>query len=96
MLHLQALKTQLRSKQLCNRHFRAEKALKRLDMGKTSYNDFVLTQNAFLRLVGDANEFLRLIITNYMFKYTFGIKTTLESLRNQKSALEARFRQKYL
>ena len=69
---------------------------KRFDLGKTGYKHLVLARCDFLKLVGAPNESLRLIITNYMFKYTFGIKTTLESLRNQKSALEARFRQKYL
>ena len=44
-----------------------------------------LARNEFLKLVGAPNESLRIIIIYYMFKYTFGIKTTLlESLRNKK------------
>ena len=44
----------------------------------------------FLRHIGAPNESLRLIIIYSMFKYTFGIKTTLlKSLRNQKTPLKA-------
>ena len=47
-----------------------------------------------LRLVGAQNESLILIIIYYIFKYTFGTKTTfLDSLWSQKSPLTARFRQ---
>ena len=45
-----------------------------LDFGKTTYNDFVLAQIEFLRNIGAPNEFLRLIIIYYVFKYSFGIK----------------------
>ena len=39
-----------------------------------------------LRLVGDQNESLRVIIIYYKLKYTFGIKITLiESQRSQKN-----------
>ena len=39
----------------------------------------------FFRLVGAPNESLIIIIIYYMFKYSFGIQTTLiESLRRQK------------
>ena len=48
-----------------------------LDFGKTTYNDFVLARIEFLKHIGVPNESLRLIIIYYMFKYTFGIKTTL-------------------
>ena len=74
-------------------HFGAEKAPERLDFGKTTYNDFVLARSEFLWNIGSPNESLRLFILFYMLKYTFGIKTTLlESLRNQKNPLKARFR----
>ena len=64
-----------------------------LDFGKTTYNDFVLARIEFLKHIGAPNESLRRFIIYYMFKYTFGIKTTLlEELRNQKSPLKARFR----
>ena len=56
---------------------RSQKSLQRLDFGKTSYNHFVLARSEFLRVVGDRNEVLRLIIIYYKFKYLFGIKTTL-------------------
>ena len=52
-----------------------------LDFGKTSYTDFVLGRNEFLRLVGAPTESQGIIIIYYTFEYTFGIKTTLlESL----------------
>ena len=63
-----------------------------LDFGKTSYTDFVLARNEFLRHVGAPTESRGIIIIYYMYGYTFGIKTTfLESLRSQKSPLKARF-----
>ena len=63
-----------------------------LDFGKTSYTDFVLGRNEFLRLVGAPTESQVIIIIYYMYRYTFGIKITfLESLRSQKSPLKARF-----
>ena len=47
----------------------------------------------FLRLFGAQNESLRLIIIQYMFKYSCRInKTLLESLWSKKSPLMARFR----
>ena len=56
-----------------------------IDFGKTIYNEFVLAQREFLRLVQAPNKFLILIIIYYMFKYTFGFKTTLLELhRSQK------------
>ena len=65
---------------------RHEKTVRRLDFGKTTYNYFVLARSEFLSHIGAPNESLRLIPIYYMFKYTFGIKTTLlESLRNQKA-----------
>ena len=57
----------------------------RLDLGKTSYKDFIFPRGKFLVLVGAKNESLRVILIYYMFKYLFGIKTTLlESLRSKK------------
>ena len=68
-----------------------------LDFGKSSYNDFVLARSEFLRLVEAPNKFLILVTIYYMFKYTFGIKTTLlESLRSQNSPSKARFRENLL
>ena len=65
---------------------RSQKSLLRLDLGKTSYNHFVLARSEFLRLVGAPNEIFRHIITYYIFKYLFGIKTTLrESHRSKKN-----------
>ena len=61
-----------------------------IDLGKTGFKHFVLPRSEFLKLVGAPNEFLRLTIINYMFKYTFGVKKTLlESLQNQKSHLKS-------
>ena len=69
----------------------------RLDFDKTSYNHFVLARSEFLRLVGAPNEFLRLIIIYYVFKYLWRIKTTLlESHRSKITHLKARFRQNQL
>ena len=46
----------------------------------------------FLRFFGAPNESLRLIVIYYMFKNTFGNKTTLlESYRSQKSPFKAHF-----
>ena len=47
-----------------------------LDFGKTSYTDFVLARNEFLRLVGAPTESQGIIIIYYMYGYAFGIKTT--------------------
>ena len=46
---------------------RSQKALLRLDYGKTSYNDFVLERGEYLKLIGAPNESLGLIIIYYMF-----------------------------
>ena len=52
-------------------------------------NNFVLMRIESLRHIGAPNESPRLIIIDYMFKYTFGIKTTLlKSLRNQKNTIK--------
>ena len=65
-----------------------------LDFGKISYNEFVLAESEFLRVDEAPNKFLILVILYYMFKYTFGIPTTLlDSLRSQKSLLMVQFRQ---
>ena len=54
----------------------------------------MIARNEFFMLVGAPNESLILIIIYYIFKYSFGIQTTLlESLRRQKSILKAIFRQ---
>ena len=54
--------------------------------------DFVFARIEFIKVVGAPNESLRFVIVNYMFKYTFGIKTTyLDSLRNEKSPSKAQF-----
>ena len=63
-------------KQLCHSHFGAKKVFSGQYFGKTSYNDLVFARNEFLRLSGAPNESLILIIIYYMFKYSFGIKTT--------------------
>ena len=61
-------------------------------MGTTCQKDLVLARSDFLKLVGAQNEPLRLIIIQYMFKYSCRIKTTFpESLRSQKSPLKDRF-----
>ena len=63
-------------------------------LGTICQKDLVFARSEFSRLVGAQNESLRLIITNYIFKYTFSIKTTLlELFQSQKSSLKARFRQ---
>ena len=50
-------------------------------------------RSEFLRFVASPNVSLRFIIICHKFKYTFGIKITLlQSLRNQKKPLKARFR----
>ena len=56
---------------------RSQKAPQRLDFGKTSYKDLVFARGEFLRFFGSQNESLRLNIIYYIFKYTFGNKTTL-------------------
>ena len=68
-------------------HFRAP-------FRQTSYKDLVFARCEFLSVVGAQNESLRIILMYYMFKYWFGITTTLlESLRSQNTQFRARFRQ---
>ena len=56
-----------------------------LDLGKTSYKDLVFARSDLTSLVGAS---LTIIITYYMFKYSFRIKTSLlESLRSEKTPL---------
>ena len=56
--------------------------------------DLVFARGEFLSVVGARNESLRIILMYYMFKYWFGITTTLlESLRNQNTHFRARFPQ---
>ena len=72
----------------------AKKGLKKLYFDKTSYKDFDSAQSTFLRLVEAPTESVILIIIYYMFKYSFGTKTTLlELLRSQKSTLKDMLRQ---
>ena len=70
-----------------NTHFRAR-------FRQTSYKDLVFARGELLSVVGAQNESLRIILMYYMFKYLFGIATTLlESLRSQNTDFRARFRQ---
>ena len=47
-----------------------------------------------MSVVGAQNGSLRIILMYYMFKYWFGITTTLlESIRSQNTQIKARFRQ---
>ena len=69
-----------------NTHFRAR-------FRQTSYRDLVFARGEFLSVIGAQNESLRIILMYYMFKYLFGITTTLlESLRSQNTQF-TRFRQ---
>ena len=68
-------------------HFRAR-------FRQTSYKDLVFGRGEFLSVVRAQNVSLRTILMFYMFKYWFGITTTLlESLRSQNTHFRARFRQ---
>ena len=70
-----------------NTHFRAR-------FRQTSFKDLVFARGEFLSVVGAQNESLRIILMYYMFKYLFGITTTLlESLRSKNTHFRARFRQ---
>ena len=61
---------------------------------QTCYKDLVFPRGKLLSVVGAQNESLRIILMYYMFKYWFGITTTLlESLRRQNTQFRARFRQ---
>ena len=65
-----------------------------VDLGKTFYKDLVFARGEFFSVVGDQNVALRIILMYYMFKYWFGITTTLlESLRTQNTQFSDRFRQ---
>ena len=67
------------------------------DLGRSGYKHLVLARNVFLKVVRAPNVPIRLIIINYMFKYTFGMrKMSLKSLWNQKSPAKGRFWQNYL
>ena len=58
------------------------------------YKDLVFARGEFLSVVGAQNESLRIILMYYMFKYCFGIATTLlESLRSQNTQFGDPFRQ---
>ena len=61
---------------------------------QTSYKDLVFARGELLSAVGAQNESLRIILMYYMFKYGFGITTTLlESLRCQNTQFRDPFRQ---
>ena len=77
--------TLLESLQSQNTHFRAR-------FRQTSYKDLVFARGELLSVVVAQNESLRVILMYYMFKYWFGITTTLlESLRSQNTHFRARF-----
>ena len=62
---------------------RSKKSFLRAQFRDNLYKDLGLARSDFFKVYGAPNESLRLIILNYMFKFTFGIKTnSLESLRN--------------
>ena len=48
-----------------------------LDLGKTSYKHLVFARSDFIKVVGAPNESLRLIIIQYILKYSFRITKTL-------------------
>ena len=61
---------------------------------QTSYKDLVFARGEFLSVGGAQNESLRIILMYYMFKYLFGITTTLlELLRSPNTQFRDRFRQ---
>ena len=79
--------TLLESLRSQNTHFRAR-------FRQTSYKDLVFARGEFLSVVGAQNESLGIILMYYMFKYWFGITSTLlQSLRSQNTHFRARFRQ---
>ena len=79
--------TLLESLRSQNTHFRAR-------FMHTSYKDLVFARGEFLSVVGAQNESLRIILMYYIFKYWFGITTTLlESLRSKNTHFRARSRQ---
>ena len=79
--------TLLESLRCQNTHFRAR-------FRQTSYKDLVFARGEFLSIVAAQNESLRIILMYHMFKYGFGITTTLLlSLRNQNTHFRDRFRQ---
>ena len=55
-----------------------------LILEKTNSNDFVSQRSNFLRLVGATNESLRLILTCYMFKYSFEIKQNFARVTSER------------
>ena len=79
--------TLLESLRSQNTHFRAR-------FRETSYKDLVFARGEFLSVVGAQNDYLRIILMSYTFKYLFVFTTTLlESLRNQNTHFRARFKQ---
>ena len=70
-----------------NTHFRAR-------FGQTTYNNIVFARGLLLSVVAAQNESLRVILMYYVFKYGFGMTTTLlESLRCQNTHFRDRFRE---
>ena len=53
------------------------------DFSKTSYTEFVLARNEFLRLVGGPTESLRLITIYFTFEYTFRIKKNVARVTSE-------------
>ena len=61
---------------------------------QTCYKDLVFARGKLLSVVGAQDESLQIILMYYMFKYLFGITTTLlQSLWNQNTHFRARLRQ---
>ena len=79
--------TLLESLRSQNTHFRSR-------FRQTSYKDLVFARGEIISVVGAKNESLRIILLYYLFKYLFGITTTLlESIWIQNTQFRARFRQ---
>ena len=75
-----------------NTHFRAR--FRQPGYKDLGFRDLVFARGEFLSVVAAQNESLQIILMYYMFKYLFGITTTLlESLRSQNTHFRARFRQ---
>ena len=54
------------SQELCLSHFGAKIPILGLDLGKTSYNDLVVTRGVILNLVGAQNQPLSIILIYYI------------------------------
>ena len=79
----------LRSK---NTHFRAR--FRQTSYKDLGFRDLLFARGEFLSVVAAHNESLQIILMYYMFKYLFGMTTTLlVSLRSQNTHFRDRFRQ---